>query len=99
MLLAFASVCEKWQRGHRTLFTSTTLTNDANGLRKDIHHRMPIILPKAKDDDWITPYVQSPIRLKQFLEEIVDEKLTAYPVDTYVNKAQNNDEGCIKPLK
>jgi|SRR5690625_689233 len=98
-LFAFAGLWDKWQRDHRTLFTCTILTKDANDFIKDIHHRMPIILPKAKEDEWITPYVQSPIRLKQFLEEIVDEKLTAYPVDTYVNKAQNNDEGCIKPLK
>ncbi|HLR70428.1 MAG TPA: SOS response-associated peptidase [Pseudogracilibacillus sp.] len=97
-LFAFAGLWDKWQQDNRTLFTCTILTKDANDFMKDIHHRMPIILPKAKEDEWITPYVQSPIRAKQFLEEIIDEKFTAYPVDTYVNKAQNNDETCIKPI-
>lgn len=97
-LFAFAGLWDKWEQEDRVLFTCTMLTKDANDFMKNIHHRMPIILPKEKEDEWITPHVKSPIQAKQFLDEVEDDTLTAYPVNTYVNKAQNNDEMCIQPL-
>src|SRR5699024_7765075 len=95
---AFAGLWDKWVKDDKILFTCTMLTKDANDFMKPIHHRMPIILPKDKEDEWIQPHILEPSQAKQFIEEIEDEKLTAYPVDTYVNKAQHNDQKCIQPL-
>lgn len=97
-LFAFAGLWDKWVKDDKILFTCTMLTKDANDFMKPIHHRMPIILPKDKEDEWIQPHILEPSQAKQFIEEIEDEKLTAYPVDTYVNKAQHNDQKCIQPL-
>src|SRR5690625_2091923 len=97
-LFAFAGLWDKWEQEDRVLFTCTMLTKDANDFMKDIHHRMPIILPKEKEEEWIAPHVQRPVRARDFLDKIEAEELTAYPVDSYVNKAQNNDEACIEAL-
>src|SRR5690625_482318 len=97
-LFAFAGLWDKWEKDGKILFTCTMLTKDANEFMKEIHHRMPIILPKEKEDKWIEPRVQNPQYYKQFLDEVEIEEMTAYPVDTYVNKAINNDEQCIAPL-
>lgn len=97
-LFAFAGLWDKWEQAGKTLFTCTILTKDANDFMRPIHHRMPIILPKEKEEEWIRPEVKQPIEMKEFLDQITSEALSAYPVDTYVNKASNNDERCIQPL-
>ncbi|WP_163971006.1 SOS response-associated peptidase [Oceanobacillus halotolerans] len=97
-LFAFAGLWDKWEHGEDDLFTCTILTKDANTFMQDIHHRMPIILSKAEESEWIKPYEEKPQEMQQFLQTIEPEALTAYDVDTYVNAAKNNDETCIKPI-
>lgn len=97
-LFAFAGLWDKWVSENKTLFTCTMLTKDANDFMKKIHHRMPIILPRDKEDEWIKPYVKDPREAQRFLNQIVDEPFTAYPVSTHVNKATHNDAICIEPL-
>lgn len=95
---AFAGLWDKWEQGDKTLFTCTILTKDANDFMKDIHHRMPIILPRENEDDWIQPLKFQPEQAKQLLESVEDPTFKAYPVSNYVNAAKNNDEECIAPL-
>jgi len=97
-LFAFAGLWEKWEQDDKTLFTCTILTKDANTFMQDIHHRMPIILPKMKDEEWIVQDFAKPIEAHRFLQEIQEEDFTAYDVDTYVNAAKNNDAACINPI-
>ncbi|UJL47293.1 SOS response-associated peptidase [Virgibacillus sp. NKC19-16] len=97
-LFTFAGLWDKWEQGEKEIFTCTILTKEANGFMQDIHHRMPIILPKNKEDDWITPTQKSPSQAHEFLQTIKDDELTAYDVGTYVNAAKNNDATCIEPI-
>lgn len=97
-LFTFAGLWDKWEKNGKTLFTCTMLTKAANEFMKSIHHRMPIILPKALEDEWIKPYSLEPIAAKKLLDSIPDVPLTAYSVSTYVNKAMNDDQKCIEPM-
>lgn len=97
-LFVFAGLWDKWIQGETTLFTCTLLTKQANRFMKDIHHRMPIILPKDKENEWIQPEKWLPYEAKQFLDRIQDEEFSTYPVSTYVNKASNNDMKCIESI-
>lgn len=97
-LFAFAGLWDKWEKDGKTLFTCTMLTKDADDFMKDIHHRMPIILPKEKEDEWIEPFVKYPEDAREFLNSFEVEPLTAYDVSKHVNKATNNDPTCIAPL-
>ncbi|SFE30089.1 Putative SOS response-associated peptidase YedK [Lentibacillus persicus] len=97
-LFAFAGLWDKWEKDDKKLFTCTILTKEADGFMQDIHHRMPIILPKEKEDDWIKTGEQSPEEAYHFLTSLETEGLQAYDVASYVNSAKNNDEGCIAPL-
>lgn len=97
-LFAFAGLWDKWKNGDEELFTCTMLTKDANEFMRDIHHRMPIILPKEKEDEWIEPIELRPEAAKQFVSQLEMDEMTAYDVNTYVNAAKNNDEACIAPL-
>jgi putative SOS response-associated peptidase YedK len=97
-LFAFAGLWDKWNHNGKELFTCTILTKEANPFMQEIHHRMPIILPKDKEDAWIEPIKKHPEEAQQFLRGLEMDELTAYNVANYVNAAKNNDETCIAPL-
>lgn len=97
-LFAFAGLWDKWEQGDKKLFTCTILTKKANDFMQDIHHRMPIILPKDKENKWIETGNQSPAEAHHFLETLESDDMYAYDVARYVNSAKNNDESCIAPL-
>ena len=99
-LFAFAGLWDKWVEDDsgRELFTCTMLTKDANEFMQDIHHRMPIMLPKDQEDAWITPRRFAPVEASRFLQQLEMESLTAYDVSSHVNAAKNNDEACIAPI-
>ena len=98
-LFAFAGLWDKWEQEDQTLFTCTILTKEANSFMQDIHHRMPIILPKNKEDEWLQPNQLPPTGAKELLLHMDDEELTAYNVSSHVNKATNNDPLCIDPIE
>ena len=97
-LFAFAGLWDKWVQDDTTLFTCTLLTKEANHFMKEIHHRMPIILSKDKENEWIQPEKWNPYEAKQFLDKLQDEEFSKYRVSTYVNKASNNDMKCIESI-
>lgn len=97
-LFAFAGLWDKWQQGDKQLFTCTILTKEANDYMQDIHHRMPIILPKEKEDSWVASGRQDTGELHQFLQSLEIDEVEAYNVDSYVNTAKNNDATCIEPI-
>ncbi|TRM11614.1 SOS response-associated peptidase [Lentibacillus cibarius] len=97
-LFAFAGLWDKWEFKGKKLFTCTILTKAANDFMEDIHHRMPIILPKDREDAWITADKQTPEEAHRFLETLKIERMQAYDVASYVNSAKNNDAKCIAPI-
>lgn len=97
-LFAFAALWDKWQNEEKTLFTCTLLTKDANESLREIHHRMPIILPQEKEDIWLKPSFKTAFEAQQFLQEIESEEFSVYTVSDVVNHARNNEAACIEPI-
>ncbi|MFD1334861.1 SOS response-associated peptidase [Oceanobacillus iheyensis] len=97
-VFAFAGLWDKWQGDNDPLFTCTILTKQANQDMEELHHRMPIILPKDREEEWIDPKSYSSEDWKHWLDDIDQDKLVHYPVSTHVNNAKNNDEKCILPI-
>ncbi|UFU00002.1 SOS response-associated peptidase [Radiobacillus kanasensis] len=97
-LFAFAGLWDKWTNDEEELFTCTILTQDANDFMKDIHDRMPVILPKEKEAEWLEPKKWTLQEASHFLAQVGMEDLEAYNVSPYVNAARNEGEACIEPL-
>src|SRR5699024_6141636 len=97
-LLAFARLCDTRPNGHDALFTCTMLTRESDDFMKPIHHRMPIVLPKTKEEEWISSSFQDRHAVKSFVETLDTEELMAYRVSDYVNNAKHNDARCIEPI-
>lgn len=97
-LFAFAGLWDKWENDGKKIFTCTLLTKDADEYMQQYHHRMPIILPREKEDMWITNSFPTPKDAQEFIINVDTEPLTAYTVSDYVNNARNNDATCIEPI-
>ncbi|MEQ6375674.1 SOS response-associated peptidase [Bacillaceae bacterium S4-13-56] len=97
-LFAFAGLWDRWKDGDKELVTCTILTQEANEFMQDIHHRMPIILPKEKEDWWLDPQPQDASYMVEGIRQLEMEDLEAYPVSMQVNNAKNDLPDCIVPL-
>jgi len=95
-MFAFAGLWEAWKDAEdRTRRTFTIVTTKANKLMADLHHRMPVILPKHLEKEWL----ENPKKeeLKKLILPFDSSKMEAYEVSPKVNKAQNDDISLIEP--
>lgn len=99
--LAFAGLWEHWEEneGKAVIESCTIVTTDASDLVIKLHARMPVILEPSDLDLWLDPEEKGIDRLNSLLHPIDPGTLTMYPVSTYVNKATNEGERCIEPVK
>jgi putative SOS response-associated peptidase YedK len=94
----FAGLYEVWEPPEGgALTTCTIITTEANELMKPIHDRMPVIVPKEKQDLWLDPEVKDQESLLDLLQPYPALDLEAYPVSRRVNSPANNSPDCIKP--
>jgi putative SOS response-associated peptidase YedK len=63
-----------------------------------IHNRMPAILHPRDYAKWLDPSPQTPENLKPLIQPFSAEEMTAYPVSTMVNKAENDAPELVAPL-
>lgn len=95
---AFAGLWEAWHPDDTPpLHSCTILTTEANPLVAPIHDRMPVILPPAEYDLWLTEAALDPEVVRPLLEPYPAEALRAHPVSTLVNRPTNDDPACIAP--
>lgn len=96
---AMAGLWEQWKDGEKTIYTCTILTTEANEMMKDIHNRMPVILPRDKEHDWIDPSLEDFNILKDIMQPYPDDQMNAYEVSKLVNSPKNEDPSCIVPIE
>jgi len=93
---AFAGLWERWTaRGGASLESCTIITTTANEMISDIHHRMPVILPREKYDEWMVPDSLTAPRIAELLTPHSAVGMEAYPVSTHVNRPGNDGPECI----
>ncbi|MFD2639218.1 SOS response-associated peptidase [Piscibacillus salipiscarius] len=97
-LFAFAGLWDRWRRDSEELVTCTILTKEADDFMSDIHHRMPVILPKEQEQDWLDFNLKDATEMKKFVLSLPKQHLEAYSVSQYVNNPRNDDEACITAL-
>jgi len=73
--------------------TFCVITTPASGEAATIHHRMPVILPRAAQTQWLDPLVSKTEQVQELLLT-GDVDLSVYPVSTFVNSPANNSAKC-----
>ena len=94
---AFAGLWEHWLAPDgQPLETVAILTTEANELIREIHPRMPVILPAEHYKAWLDPQLSSADRLKPLLVPYRAEEMTLLPVGDGVNNARHEGPQCLE---
>jgi len=79
------------------LLTFTVITTTPNRLAKRVHDRMPVIVPPADYDQWLSPESQA-ADLKQLLRPFDDEPMREHYVTPQMNNPRFESPECIAPV-
>ena len=64
---------------------------------REIHDRMPVILGRADEEEWLDPEVHEQSALQRMFNPCPSEWLTAVEVSPLVNSAKNNSPEVLQP--
>jgi putative SOS response-associated peptidase YedK len=94
---AFAGLWENWkdQTSGQWVRTFTILTTAPNALVVPLHDRMPVILGAGDYARWLGEE-PDPVDL---IRPYPADDMTAWPVSTRVNKADNDDAAILEPVE
>jgi putative SOS response-associated peptidase YedK len=92
-----AAIWENWQRPGTDEWVRTfaVITCPANELMSEIHDRMPVIVPPASYDRWLSSVEPDP---RDLLIPFSSERMNIWPISTRVNKVTNDDQDLLAPL-
>jgi putative SOS response-associated peptidase YedK len=74
----------------------TIITTSANSAVAPVHERMPVILRREDEEEWVSREVTDPVEVEQLLRPYPEDMLI-YPVSTAVNNTRNNSPELIEP--
>ena len=94
---AFAGLWEAWDGYGEQIRSCTIVTTDANDLMREIHHRMPVILPAENYAAWLDPAFEEKEALGELLKPYPSEAMEAYAVSRRVNRPANNEPSVVEP--
>jgi putative SOS response-associated peptidase YedK len=92
----FAGLWEDWKDPEKEvrLHTCTIITGEPNEFVREIHNRMPVILPEERHEAWLSGEAG-----KDILIPFPADRMKAWPISPRVNKPQNNDSEIVLPVE
>ena len=96
-LFAFAGLWDLWEKEGKRIFSCSIITTSPNKLCEGIHDRMPVILPKAREGEWLSDIPVE--KALNFLAPYANDEMKCYEIKPKVNNPVNNLAEIIKPLK
>ena len=98
---AFAGIWETWRDKSRPeaepISSCSIITTVPNLLVEPIHDRMPVMLPRELEADWLDPDNQDTGPLREILLPYDPGLMKTYEVSTLVNSARNQGPELISP--
>jgi putative SOS response-associated peptidase YedK len=97
--LAMAGLWERWRStaDEPWLETCTILTCPPNGLLREVHDRMPVVLEREGVDDWLNPDAKGGA-LRALLRPYPSERMSMVAVGRHVNTPEHDDPRCIEEV-
>jgi putative SOS response-associated peptidase YedK len=96
---AFAGLWASWRdpESHAWLDSCTIITTTANGLVAPVHDRMPVILPREREADWLDPSL-APGEVDALLRPYPADAMDAAEASMLVNSPKNDGPELLDPL-
>ena len=92
---AFAGICAQWQSDQEKIQSFSIITTEANDLVGTIHDRMPVILKRKDEKQWLDASIKDD-EIASFLYKYPDDKMSMYSVSILVNNPYNDDPAIIE---
>ncbi|MGI9198786.1 MAG: SOS response-associated peptidase [Candidatus Nanopelagicaceae bacterium] len=98
--LSIAGIWNTWRSpSGKTISTASIITREAVGELAKIHHRMPVMIPREKWNDWLDVGEHSTHELIDLMKsEKPDANLHPVPVSDAVNKVANDGPELVIPI-
>lgn len=99
-LIAFAGLYDEFTPPgeDEPVASYTILTTEPSEFVSQFHNRMPVILDRSDEDDWIDPTNTDPVGILP-LARAFEGELDAHPVSRAVNNVRNNEPDLIEPIE
>ncbi len=75
------------------------LTRAASQSASEVHDRMPVIIARAAEPDWLDPYLTDAGKVAALIRDGVVDAVRHYPVSPLVNSPRNESPELIRPLE
>jgi putative SOS response-associated peptidase YedK len=99
-IFAFAGLYDVWMNpAGEDLYTFTIITTEADPFMARLHNRMPIVLERDVEDDWLDTEITSGSDVLGILERSASVTLDAYPVSRMVNKPSIDSHTLIQRVE
>ncbi|MBM3436365.1 MAG: SOS response-associated peptidase [Bacteroidetes bacterium] len=97
-LFAMAGLWDSWKDDEGILINSfAIITTSPNKLMENIHTRMPVILCREAEKQWLAD--DDPLFLQSLLKPYPDAEMTAFPVSKLVNSPANDIPEVMNPVE
>lgn len=94
----FAGLYNQWtSESGEKICTCTIITTEANELLEPIHDRMPVIIPRDKEDYWLNPSKDLEA-LMEMLKPYTSEEMEMYEVSSKINYPKYNSPDVLEPI-
>ena len=99
-MLAFAGIQDQWVSPEGEIRSSVAiLTREAVGELANVHHRMPMFLPRDRWEAWMNPALQDVDKVRSLFDNFQpDAHLRFWTVSDAVNSIKNSGPGLIEPV-
>jgi putative SOS response-associated peptidase YedK len=97
--MAFAGLYDTWTNPKgQDIATFTIITQDADPFMARLHNRMPVVLQRELEDEWLAPHLTDPYEVLALLQRNGSRELDAYPVSPLVNKPSVDGKTLIQRM-
>lgn len=96
-LFSFAGIYGENEIDGEVIKSFAIITTISNSLMEPIHNRMPVILSRDEEDEWLDTDMIEPERVTKYLDPYPAEKMHAWKISTLVNKPQNDFKEILLP--
>ena len=95
-LFGLAGITELWHGPDGPLHTVSLITTAPNELMREIHDRMPVIVPRDDYGAWLDPSNQDVEKLKGFIRSYPANRMETYAEGKAVSSAKNEGAALIE---
>jgi putative SOS response-associated peptidase YedK len=89
-LLAFAGLWDRWEREDQVIESCTIIVGEPSAPVRTIHDRMPFLIPKGKEAEWLAPDLTDPTAVRALLQPAPNIAVSFHRVSNRVGNVAND---------